>query len=169
MAARLRTCSPECKSKWRSKLSKDIAKVHGSPMNRGDARRKSSETYKKKYADGEMDYMKKVWENKDWKGNKNPRWVPVGTIKKGWKNRKKIKIAEGHWQPYHRYLIEQKIGRELEGNEVVHHINEDKTDDRIENLELLSNSEHRSLHMKERHQKGFEYAGRGYHGQFIKK
>lgn len=44
--------------------------------------------------------------------------------------------------------MEQKIGRKLRSDEVVHHINGDKTDNRIENLELISNSEHTSLHHK---------------------
>lgn len=42
---------------------------------------------------------------------------------------------------YARYLIEQKLGRELASNEVVDHINDDKTDDRIDNLQVLTYSE----------------------------
>jgi hypothetical protein len=45
-------------------------------------------------------------------------------------------------------LIEQKIGRELIKNEVVHHINGIKDDDRIENLQLLTKGQHSSVHMK---------------------
>jgi len=41
-------------------------------------------------------------------------------------------------QSYPRYLMEQHLGRELLPNETVDHINEDFTDDRIENLQLLS-------------------------------
>lgn len=51
----------------------------------------------------------------------------------------------------HRLVMENAIGRRLEKNEVVHHINHIRTDNRIENLKLMTFSEHMSLHMRERH------------------
>lgn len=42
---------------------------------------------------------------------------------------------------YPRLLMEQYLGRELLPEETVDHINNDKTDDRIENLQLLSRIE----------------------------
>lgn len=39
---------------------------------------------------------------------------------------------------YPRHLMEMHLGRELLPEETVDHINNDKTDDRIENLQLLS-------------------------------
>jgi hypothetical protein len=42
---------------------------------------------------------------------------------------------------YARYLIEQKIGRNLRLDETVDHIDGDKTNDNIENLQLLSRAE----------------------------
>ena len=47
-----------------------------------------------------------------------------------------------------RLVIEKHIGRSLEAIEVVHHINEIRDDDRIENLMVCTNSEHLSMHHK---------------------
>lgn len=53
----------------------------------------------------------------------------------------------------HTVLMEQKIGRYLKPNEVVHHINHDRKDNRLENLMLMDKKEHMRMHMIERHQK----------------
>jgi hypothetical protein len=42
----------------------------------------------------------------------------------------------------HRWLMEQHLGRKLERWEHVHHINDDSSDNRLENLEVLSNADH---------------------------
>jgi len=49
-------------------------------------------------------------------------------------------------QDCHRHLMEQCLGRKLSRNEVVHHINGDIQDNRIENLRLMTLSEHGKLH-----------------------
>lgn len=56
--------------------------------------------------------------------------------------------------PEHHLIMEKKLGHFIEDGFVVHHINEDKKDNRIENLEYMSSSEHNSLHIKENHKKG---------------
>lgn len=47
-----------------------------------------------------------------------------------------------------RLIMSLALKRELKTYEIVHHINCDKQDDRIENLQLMTKSEHRALHNK---------------------
>lgn len=51
----------------------------------------------------------------------------------------------------HQLVMECLIGRHLEPNECVHHINFIKDDNRKENLQLMTINEHMSLHSKLRH------------------
>lgn len=50
----------------------------------------------------------------------------------------------------HILIMEKFIGRHLLNDECVHHKNKNRKDNRIENLILMTKSEHTSLHSKER-------------------
>ncbi len=56
----------------------------------------------------------------------------------------------------HRWIMEQHIGRELCRSEVVHHINGDVQDNRLENLCVMQYGEHSTRHNLQReHRKGY--------------
>jgi hypothetical protein len=47
----------------------------------------------------------------------------------------------------HRFVVEEHLGRKLTTKEHVHHINGDRTDNRLENLEVISASNHGREHL----------------------
>ena len=46
----------------------------------------------------------------------------------------------------HRLLIEKKIGRYLTSKEIIHHINGNTSDNKIENLQIVTRAEHNRIH-----------------------
>ncbi len=76
------------------------------------------------------------------------KFIRLGKDKKKW-------MENGYWVLYRRYdkpikehikIMEDHIGRKLEKDEIVHHINEIRTDNRIENLKLMTRGEHSKYH-----------------------
>lgn len=55
-------------------------------------------------------------------------------------------ISKGVTRDEHRIIMERHLGRTLESNEVVHHINENQRDNRLENLQVMSRAEHTRMH-----------------------
>lgn len=86
------------------------------------------------------------------KGANNPMWKGGKRICKGYilVYVPEHPFAYKNYYSEHRLLMEKQIGRYLKKNEIVHHINYKKTDNRIENLVLLNGiAEHMKYHIKE--------------------
>jgi len=55
-----------------------------------------------------------------------------------WINGKSVKV--------YRYIMEQHLGRKLSPFEIIHHIDEDPSNNAIENLQIMTREQHTSLH-----------------------
>lgn len=63
----------------------------------------------------------------------------------------RIVFGRSNEKLFHVYVMEKYLGRKLEKNEHVHHLNDNKLDNRIENLAVLSNlGGHQREHAKKR-------------------
>lgn len=90
---------------------------------------------------------------KQFKGIKNHKWKGGGMTGDGYKwiydFGNPMADSRGRVRE-HRYIMSKKIGRPLTRFEEIHHINGNKLDNRIENMILVSKSEHMSIHEKDR-------------------
>lgn len=78
-------------------------------------------------------------------GSKNPAWKGGIRYSNGYVF---IYQSSGKYKKRAVIVVERYLGRKLTSGEIVHHKSEIKNDDQIENLELINNNKHTSLHMK---------------------
>jgi hypothetical protein len=119
----------------------------------------------------------KLSSNKGVKRHFTTQWkenISKGLLKWSEINAKKTRINRNGYVEYttgknvnravHVVLMEERIGRKLYHNECVHHKNHIKTDNSIDNLELMTKQAHSRLHAMEKITK----LSRNQKGQFIK-
>lgn len=94
--------------------------------------------------------------NRRW-GDPAKRRTFVGEyIKDGYRY---ILVGNRHYEPQHRLVMERHLGRALTPDEHIHHEDEDTLNNSLDNLKIVSRSEHLSIHVQER--------PRGYRGRFV--
>ena len=110
-------------------------------------RRTHSERIKLAYAIGTLDR----------KGDKCPKWKGGRTVgKRGYvsiyvdpsSSYHSMCVKGQNYVAEHRLVMAQHLGRPLLSCEIVHHINGVKGDNRIENLELMTASDHQPINRK---------------------
>lgn len=147
-------CSLKCSHKLcyddkaRAKMSKHSFWKGKPAWNRGipcptEIRQKISKTLTGKIlSESTKKKLSKVLKGKN-VGPKNGNWKG-GIGKTG--RYVHLTVANGIYISQHRYLMEKILSRKLLPNEVVHHINFRRDDNRLENLQVMDKSEHSTFH-----------------------
>lgn len=82
-------------------------------------------------------------------GSKNWNWKPPHErVLCGGYIQKRDKRYRSGYVYMHRWIMQQKIKRRLRPDEQVHHINGNRKDNRIENLQIMTRSEHTMYHKR---------------------
>ena len=77
-------------------------------------------------------------------GEKNHNWL--GGVWLSSNGYRVLGIGHGKGRAEHKVVMEEILGRSLAKDEVVHHKNGNKTDNRPENLEVMTRAQHMRLH-----------------------
>ena len=129
----------------RYESAKNIWKNHTHP-NLGK-RGKESHQYGKKMSDATREKMKDVWKTLADKKRLYRKKHSLGYVLIYLPDHPSADVCG--YVLEHRSVVENNIGRYLTEDEVVHHINGIKDDNRLENLATMSREEHAKIHQKD--------------------
>lgn len=93
---------------------------------------------------GNVKYCSKKCQGIDITGENHPKYQG-GTTADGYH----IVRFQGKAQRMHRLIIEAHVGRKLRKNEIVHHIDRNRSNNDISNLMVMTRSDHAALHARE--------------------
>lgn len=79
---------------------------------------------------------------KPWNAGKGKGW----TDKRGYRWIYVVENGKRRAKREHRHIVEQSLGRTLTAEEMVHHINGDRSDNRLENLQVTTWGAHTAAH-----------------------
>ena len=136
-------CSRECYY--------EMKRIRGDkPVWTDEMRKNMSEKYKGK---GNPMYGVKGKDNPlygkkrpEFSGNNHPNWKGGCYISK---DGYIIHCINGKDVPEHRIVMENHLGRKLKSEEIIHHIDKDHGNNNIDNLQIVTRSEHMKLHREE--------------------
>lgn len=131
-------------------LTKPCKGCHKSITKTWQVKRKEWEATKYCSKICSLNSLRKYWDSEFRElrmGSRNPNYKNgKGMIIHGYK----YITVNGKQVRFHRYIMEIFLGRKLNRNEDIHHKNENKLDNRIENLMIINHGEHVSYHNRMR-------------------
>ncbi len=106
-----------------------------------ERRKNNSDARKKQIADGQEPFnLAGYMQDKP-----HPFALPTGTERIVKDGRMTVKCEDGKWRYRSRLMWEAAYGP-ITSKQIVHHVNEDPMDDRLENFQLVTRAEHMKIH-----------------------